>query len=213
MVQSSEAHVPWSLHATTAEPTHHSRSVRAPRWKIPHATTKDHTSCNQDPMQPNKKINKKSCGGWRYYSDVVQCSSEFLIPGNSLGPPEWGWAEQTSFLPFHPNYCQIILISLICRGSEWFYLKSRFKCLRNPLRMLHMQWLDFPGGTSGKESPASAGDGRDTSLIPESGRSAGGGNGNPLHSSCLGNPMGRETWRATVHGVAKSWTRLSMHAS
>ena len=35
------------------------------------------------------------------------------------------------------------------------------------------------------------------------------GNGNPLQYSCLENPMDREAWQATVHGVAKSWTRLS----
>ena len=40
-------------------------------------------------------------------------------------------------------------------------------------------------------------------------RSPGEGNGNPLQYSCLENPMDREAWRATVHGVAKSWTQLS----
>ena len=37
-------------------------------------------------------------------------------------------------------------------------------------------------------------------------------NGNPLQYSCLGNPIGREAWRAIVHGVTKSWMRLSTHA-
>ena len=41
------------------------------------------------------------------------------------------------------------------------------------------------------------------------GRYPGRGHGNPLQCSCLGNPMGRGTWWATVCGVAKSWTRLS----
>ena len=62
-----------------------------------------------------------------------------------------------------------------------------------------------------KNSPAKAGDGS----IPESGRSPGGGNGNPLQYSCLENPMGRGAWWAKVHRVAKSQTRLkllSMHA-
>ena len=44
------------------------------------------------------------------------------------------------------------------------------------------------------------------------GRSPGAGNGNPLQYSCLGNPMDREVWRASVHGVALSQTRRSMHA-
>ena len=46
----------------------------------------------------------------------------------------------------------------------------------------------------------------DTGLIPASGRSPGGGQGDPLHYSCLENPMDRGTWRAAVHGVAKRWT-------
>ena len=48
--------------------------------------------------------------------------------------------------------------------------------------------------------------------IPGSGRSPEGGNGNPLQYSCLGNPMDRGAWRATVHGVSKSQTRLSRWA-
>ena len=52
-------------------------------------------------------------------------------------------------------------------------------------------------------------DTRDEGLIPGLRRSPGGGNGNPLQYSCLGNPMDRGTWQAIVHGVTKSWTRLS----
>ena len=59
---------------------------------------------------------------------------------------------------------------------------------------------------SGTESTCSAGN---PSSIPRSGRSPGGGNGNPLHCCCLENPIDWEAWRATVHGVAKTWTRLS----
>ena len=55
-----------------------------------------------------------------------------------------------------------------------------------------------------KNPPANARDIRDTILIPGSGRSPGGGHGNPLQYSCLENPMDRR-----VHGVAKSQTRLS----
>ena len=54
-----------------------------------------------------------------------------------------------------------------------------------------------------KNPPAQAGDTRDTSLIPESRRSAGVGNGNPVQYSCLKNFMDRGVWQATVHGVAK----------
>ena len=50
--------------------------------------------------------------------------------------------------------------------------------------------------------------GRDVGSILGQGRSPGGGNGNPLQYSCLVNPMDKEAERATVHRVAKSWTRL-----
>ena len=60
-----------------------------------------------------------------------------------------------------------------------------------------------------KNPPANAGDARDVGLIPGSGRSPGGGNGSPLLNSCLENSMDRGAWRATVHGVAESWTQLS----
>ena len=49
---------------------------------------------------------------------------------------------------------------------------------------------------------AKAGDVRDAGSIPGSGRSPGGGNGNPLQYSCLENSMDRGAWQATVHGVA-----------
>ena len=67
------------------------------------------------------------------------------------------------------------------------------------------QKVGFLGGTSGKET---AGDIRDMGSIPGSGRSPGGGPGNPLQYSCLENPMDRGARQATVHGVAKSRTQL-----
>ena len=66
--------------------------------------------------------------------------------------------------------------------------------------------MGFPGGSDSKESPCSAGD---TGLIPGSGRFPGEGNGYPLQYFCLGNPMNKGAWWATVHGVANSWTQLS----
>ena len=49
-------------------------------------------------------------------------------------------------------------------------------------------------------------------MILGSGRSLGGGNGNPLQYFCLGNPMDRGAWKATVHKAAKSQARLNTHA-
>ena len=54
-----------------------------------------------------------------------------------------------------------------------------------------------------------AGGSGDAGSIPESERSPGGGNGNPLQYSCLGNLVAREAWWATAHGVTKSLTRVS----
>ena len=59
---------------------------------------------------------------------------------------------------------------------------------------------DFPGGTTCKESACNAGDG---GSISGWGRSPEEGEGNPLQCSCLENPMDREAWWATVHGVSK----------
>ena len=66
--------------------------------------------------------------------------------------------------------------------------------------------METPRWLSDKEPAYYA---RDTGSIPESGRSPGEGNSNPLQYSCLGNPMDRGAWWATVRGVTKSQTQLS----
>ena len=58
----------------------------------------------------------------------------------------------------------------------------------------------FPGGSDGKASDCNF---RYPGLIPGLGKSPGEGNGNPLQYSCLGNPMDRGTWWATVHEITK----------
>ena len=70
------------------------------------------------------------------------------------------------------------------------------------VHMLH----GFPCSSVGKESACSAGD---PGLIPGLGRSPGEGNGNPLQYPCLKNLMDRGAWGHAVHGVIKSWARLS----
>ena len=67
----------------------------------------------------------------------------------------------------------------------------------------------FPSDTVVKNLPANAGDTRDVGSIPESGRSPGGGNGNPLQHSYLENSMDRGAWRATVHGSQR--VRMTEH--
>ena len=73
----------------------------------------------------------------------------------------------------------------------------------------------FPGDSVGKEPACNVGDAEDVGSILGLGRSPGGGHGNLLQYSCLGNPLDRGAWWATVHKVTKNWTRLkisSMHA-
>ena len=86
---------------------------------------------------------------------------------------------------------------MLCGTSEtktntvWYYLytESKISKYKNP---------SANGGAAG-----------DAVSIPESGRSPGGGNGNPFQYSCQDNPMDRGAWRATIHGVTKSRTQLS----
>ena len=66
--------------------------------------------------------------------------------------------------------------------------------------------MGFLGGSDGKESACITGD---PGSIPGSGISPGEGNGYPLQYSCLENSVNREAWEATVHGTAKSQTRVS----
>ena len=63
-----------------------------------------------------------------------------------------------------------------------------------------MVYIGFPGGSKVKNLPAKAGD---TGSTPGSGRSPGGGIGNPLQYCYLRNPMDRGAWQDTVHVVAK----------
>jgi len=60
--------------------------------------------------------------------------------------------------------------------------------------------MGFPGGSVVRNPLANA---VDVGSVHGSGRSPAGGNGNPLQYSCLGNPIDRGAWQATVHGVAK----------
>ena len=66
--------------------------------------------------------------------------------------------------------------------------------------------MGFPGGSEGKESACNA---VDLVVVPVVGRPPGEGNGYPFQYSCLENSMDRGAWWVTVHGVAKSQTRLS----
>ena len=123
-------------------------------------------------------------------------------------------------LPFRDNFLSLQKTSLnINNGSRrdettvwapWWKLWCIFVKTFN-LNLIKTRGLTgIPRWLSGKESACSAGD---TGLIPGSGRSPGRGNGNLPQHSCLGNPMDRGAWRATVHGVMKTWVSTHMHRS
>ena len=94
------------------------------------------------------------------------------------------------------------------RGKLLRSLRSQSSCIRGYLGTQQVGSRGFPGGACGEEPAGNAGDIRDMGSIPGPGRSPGEGNGNPLQSSCLENPMDRGAWWATVHGVPRSRTRL-----
>ena len=121
-----------------------------------------------------------NCKKWNTLQSVVfgsislpYCSTN--IRGNWKIPCVWGLGF------FHENL-------YLCR--------ERGEPFKEPTKTL----MCFPCGSVVKKLPANA---RDAGLIPGSGRSPGKGNGNPLQHSCLGNPMDRGSWWATVHGVTK----------
>ena len=84
-----------------------------------------------------------------------------------------------------------------------------------PWAIFYLGWAppcSFPGEPSGKNPPASAGDVRDENSIPGSGRSPGGGHGNPLQYFCLENPMGRGVWQVQSMGIQRvrhDWSDLA----
>ena len=112
--------------------------------------------------------------------------------GNDLPTPVF-WAYEGNGLPapvFWPGEFHRLF-------SPWGHKQSD---------MTHFHFhLGFPGVLEAKASACSAGD---PGSMPELGRSPGEGNGNPLQSFCLENPMDGGSWEAAVYGVAKSRTRL-----
>ena len=96
-------------------------------------------------------------------------------------------------LPFLSIYLSLWLPPKILLPPSWVFF-------------IICHYLDFPGRTVVKNLPANAGE---AGLTPRSGRSPGGGNGNPLQYSYLGNPMDTGAWRATVHRLAESQIQLS----
>ena len=123
----------------------------------------------------------------------------------------WNSAFKWVYLSFSPLLLASLLFTAICKASS----DSHFAFLHFfslGMILLPRTWLsdwtelNWTGGSDGKESACNEGD---PSLIPGLGRSLGEGKGYPLQYSSQENSMDRGAWRATVHKVAKSQTRLS----
>ena len=152
-----------------------------------------------------------------------------LLPGKShgrrslVGCSPWGHSESdtTERLHFH------FLLSCIGEGNgnplqcscvenprdrgAWWAAVSGVAQSQTRLKRLSSSSSRYMSGASQvvlvvKNLPANAGDVRDAGSISGSGRSPGGGHGNPFQSSCLENLMDRGAWRAVVLRVAKSQT-------
>ena len=121
------------------------------------------------------------------------------------------------FLLLSSNFiCCLLKVAFLCLHAvlwksalSWIFLPLS-PLLFTSLLSLAICKAAFPGGSEVKASACNVGD---LGSIPGSGRPPREGNGSPLQYSCLGNPMDRGAWQATVHGVAKSRTRLSNFTS
>ena len=139
---------------------------------------------------------------------MSKCKEEYLTVN---------FGESTSLIQIIPRWRAntkefpvTIWISFSVYSWEWRIWAPASKTDPYALKHKTLRPAEFThtGGASGKEPFCQWRDIRDTGLIPGSGRCPGGRNGNPLQYSCLENPTDRKDWRATVHRVAKSWTRL-----
>ena len=121
---------------------------------------------------------------------------------------QWGGPPEQKILPCAKAIitcldvlCEVLFFSEVTHSRVWF-------CWNLQICGAIGTYKGFPGGLS-KESTCNSGATGDVGLIPGSGRSPGGGHGNPLQYSCLETPMDRGAWRAAVHTVrSQSWTQL-----
>ena len=118
----------------------------------------------------------------------------------SLGMSSCSWcSRKIQFYSTHHRFEGIVS----CLKDD---LGFKISCKEDIAPGWYITDMGLPGG---KESAYQCRRCRRHGSVPGSGRSPGEANGNPLQYSCLGNPLDRGAWGATVPGVAKSWTHLS----
>ena len=128
------------------------------------------------------------------------------MPLGAVSLPVWSFADWTGnwgrLRCLRAIPLEVPLLSTVIASpplSTWVPLRVFLRLFKNSS---HSHCKGFPGGAVVKNPPASAGHAAST---PGSGRSPGVRNGNPCQYSFLDNSMDRGDWKATVHGVAKSW--------
>ena len=131
-----------------------------------------------------------------HYSWNFSNNSSFsLFPKRNLGQEE----DETGEVISSPWVVFLFLLLLLWAETE-------SPCSLTGFRLSYLNPWGFLGGSVNKESACNSGD---PGLIPESRRSPREGIGNQFQYCCLGNPMNRGAWQATVYRIAKSQTRLS----
>ena len=148
-------------------------------------------------------------------------------PCHSQGRTVNGGSEEPSenfprrFMPFPLNFKKYLLNTycVLGAGDTVTRVGTVLVCWhsgegdRQTSKPISRQFRGFLGGSVVKNLPANAEDAGDVGLVPGSGKSPGGGNGNPLQYSCLEIFMDGGAWWATLQRVAKSQTRLSTQPS
>ena len=136
---------------------------------------------------------------WDMWRELTQ---KWLLHGNYV---RWALHDEPKWVPLTEEVVGMGLWAVAPKTSS---VEDFVRPKRSP--------RGFPGGTSGREQAYQCRRRKKCRFDPGSGRSPGGGHGNPLQYSCLENPMDRGAWWATVHRVAQSQTelkQLSRHAS
>ena len=171
------------------------------------------------------KLEQKPKAGSCPFSFTPGCSADLLtferlvhLPTRILSLKHWPsfWKKNDSWIGLIKSHYDMIsaaVFGLPFSFSPWTLHSPeicpswlKYILLPSPLSLLGLPWCPC-----GKESACNAGDARDEGSIPGSGRSPGGGEGNPLQYYCLENSLDREVWWNTVHRVTKSRIQLSTY--
>ena len=100
--------------------------------------------------------------------------------------------------------CECSAQTHLCSGTLHMLVPPHRVSLEQFVNLQFAKLYYFPDGSVLKNLPTNTGNTGDAGLIPGSGKSSGGGPGNPLQCSCLENPRNRGAWWAEVHRVTES---------